>query len=68
MWWELEEEGYRVTITPNREDNKLRRLQQIGGNAWNKEAEHWSLKDLTVLAPQILQSYSGMTNESVMEV
>lgn len=31
MWWESEEEGYRVTITPNTDDNVIRQLYESGG-------------------------------------
>lgn len=39
MWWEFEEEGYRYTITPNREDNMPRQLQ---GKKWREKIERFS--------------------------
>lgn len=50
MWWELEEEGYRVTITPNTEDNTQQ--QERGERGGNLKIQHWALKELIVLDAQ----------------
>lgn len=66
MWWEFEEEDYRVAITPTREDSMPRQLQESGECVGrNGEIQHWCPKDLL---PQELQPFSAMTNDLVMDV